>query len=214
VRSGGLQFKRADGRVFGANLIFIDSGDGELTDVVYSFCRGWQNTFPSKGFSALKKRKDEAADERVAGTFFRRYRAQQIGTDTILYEISTNFYKTHLYNNLQITRQDTGEQRSGFCDFPVEYGESYFRQLTAEEKLADGTFHAGGRRNEALDCRILNLCAGDVYLGLKIEEMRDHYRTVEKWDRAALQKINHKFVLDVMVKALVPKRLDNGPRVE
>jgi phage terminase large subunit GpA-like protein len=212
VRNNGFQFKRADGRIFGVNLIFIDSGDGELTDVVYSFCRGWQNTFPSKGFSALKKRKDENADERVAGTFFRRFRAQQIGTDTLLYEISTNFYKTHLYNNLQIARQDVGEQRAGFCDFPVEYGENYFRMLTSEEKLSDGTFHAGGRQNEALDVRVMNLCAGDVYLGLKIEEMRDYYRTEEKWDRSALQKINHKFVLEAMSRALSPKKLDNGLR--
>ena len=205
VRSGGLRFKRDDGREFGVNLIFVDSGDGNLTDVVYTFCQSWDNTFPSKGFSALKKRKDEKGDERIAGEFFRRFRAQPIGGNTVLYEISTNFYKTHLYNNLQIKRADTGEQRAGFCDFPVDYNESYFRMLTAEEKLGDGSFRASGRRNEALDCRVMNLCAGDVYLAHKIEEMRDYHRTEHSWTRAQLQVINHNFVLEVLTRAMAPR---------
>jgi phage terminase large subunit GpA-like protein len=205
VRNGGFRFKRDDGYPFGVNLIFIDSGDGELTNVVYDFCQGWDNTYPSKGFSALKKRKTEKEDERIAGTFFRRFRAQPIGGNTILYEISTNFYKTHLYNNLLIKRQPTGEQRAGFCDFPVDYGESYFRMLTAEEKLSDGSFKASGRLNEALDCRVMNLCAGDVYLAFKIDELRDYHRTEHSWTRAQLQKINHNFVLEVLTRATAPK---------
>jgi phage terminase large subunit GpA-like protein len=211
VRNGGFRFKRDDGYPFGVNLIFIDSGDGELTNVVYDFCQGWDNTYPSKGFSALKKRKTEKEDERIAGTFFRRFRAQPIGGNTILYEISTNFYKTHLYNNLLIKRQPTGEQRAGFCDFPVDYGESYFRMLTAEEKLSDGSFKASGRLNEALDCRVMNLCAGDVYLAFKIDELRDYHRTEHSWTRAQLQKINHNFVLEVLTRATAPK-LAKGKR--
>ena len=213
VRAGGFRFQRDDGREFGVNLTFIDSGDGEITNVVYDFCQGWDNTFPSKGFSALKKRKGEKEDERIAGTFFRRFRAAPIGGNNVLYEISTNFYKTHLYNNLQIKRQDTGEQRAGFCDFPVDYGEDYFRMLTAEEKLSDGSFKASGRRNEALDCRVMNLCAGDVYLAFKIDELRDYHRTEHGWTRAQLQKINHNFVLEVLSRAMAP-RLAKGKKEE
>jgi phage terminase large subunit GpA-like protein len=214
ARDGGLLFQRDDGRQFGVNLIFIDSGDGDVTNIVYDFCRGWDNTFPSKGFSALKKRKNEKADERIAGSFFKRFRAQTIGTGTILYEISTNFYKTMLYNNLNIARQDTGEQRAGFCDFPVDYGEAYFKELTAAEKLRDGSFSTSGRKHDALDCRVYNLCAGDVYLAHKIEELRDFYRTNHSWNRAQLQAVNHTFVLEMLTRSVAPRASKAGRKRE
>lgn len=206
VKNGGFLFQRDDGRKFEVNLTFADSGDGELTDVVYTFCQGWDNTYPSKGFSALKKRKNEKGDERIAGTFFKRFRAQPIGGHSLLYEISTNFYKTHLYNNLKINKADTGPQRAGFCSFPVDYGEKYFKMLTAEEKLSDGTFTAGGRRNEALDVRVMNLCAGDVYLGMKIKSIRDHHRIEEGWNMAQLEKINHNYALEFLTRVMAPRQ--------
>lgn len=205
VRAGGFRFQRDDGREFGVNLIFIDSGYGDSTDVVYDFCQGWDNTFPSKGFSALKKRKNEKGDERIAGTFFKRYRAQPIGGNTILYEISTNFYKTHFYNNLNIKPEPTGEQRPGFCSFPIDYPERYFEEIRAAEKLRDGTFSTGGRKHDALDCRIYNLCAGDVYLEMRIKEMRDYHRTEQGWNAAQLQKITHNYVLEVLTRATAPR---------
>jgi phage terminase large subunit GpA-like protein len=205
ARAGGFRFQRDDGREFGVNLTFVDSGDGELTSVVYDFCQGWDNTFPIKGFSALKKRKNEKGDERIAGDYFKRYRAAPIGGNAILYEISTNFYKTHLYNNLNIIRADTGEQRAGFCDFPVDYGEGYFKELTAAEKLSDGSFATSGRKHDALDCRVYNLCAGDVYLDMKIKEMRDYHRTEQGWNAAQLQKITHNYVLEVLTRAMAPR---------
>jgi phage terminase large subunit GpA-like protein len=197
---GGLAFKRADGLQFPASLILVDSGDGNLIDQVYAFTARWQSTYPSKGFSALKKQKDEKGDE--AGPHnFKRYRMVKTDRhgDIALVEISTNFYKTHVYANLKIDRQPTDPQRPGFCNFPRDRGERFFQMLTAEEKRSDGSFHAGGRRNEALDCRVMALCAGDVFLDAKVAGLRAAAKTKGSPD-AELLKINHAFVLEILTR--------------
>lgn len=194
ARETEFMFARRDGRRFPVSLIFIDSGDGMFTDVVYRFTQGWQSTFPSKGFSALRKNKKEKGDE-LGFSNFRRYRSVKVGEDITLYEISTNYYKTHLYNNLKIPRQDLDPQKPGFCDFPVDYGENYFRMLTAEERRSDGSFHQPqGRRNEALDCRVMNQCAGDVFLDSEVMHAKAA-AIANGVSKEQAQRINHKTVL-------------------
>jgi phage terminase large subunit GpA-like protein len=197
---GGLSFKRADGLQFPVSLVFIDSGDGPYIDIVYQFASRWDSTFPSKGFSALKKQKHEKGDEAGPHNFkkYRRVQSTRFG-ETEIYEISTNFYKNHVYNNLKITRRDIEPQKPGFCNFPRDRGEKYFAGLTAEEKRSDGSFHNGGRRNEPLDCRAGALCAGDVYLDAKVSAIR----ATAKANGASemdIQKINHAYVLDLLEK--------------
>jgi phage terminase large subunit GpA-like protein len=192
-----MAFERSDGMKFSPSLIFIDSGDGAVTDVVYRFASTWLNTFPCKGFGALKVRKRESGDP-ASPSNFKRYGSVKAGEDLTLYEISTNFYKTTIYNNLKIERQDTEPQKAGFCDFPIDYGEKYFRMLTAEEKRRDGSFHCpAGRRNEALDVRVYNLCAADVYLGKLVYDMRAHYKG-QGWKPHQLEQINHRYVLEIL----------------
>lgn len=209
----GMKYLRSDGLSFTPSLVFIDSGDGNLTDVVYRFCSGWGATYPSKGFSALKKRKGEAGDEQ-SPLNFKRFRAAKLGEASTLYEISTNYYKTHLYNNLKIERRDTGIQKPGFCDFPLDYPESYFRQLTAEEKRRDGSFHCpAGRRNEALDCRVMNLCAADVYLDSEV--LRVKAAAIKNGaTRDQVQVINHRMILDYMTKQVAPISIDQTEKKE
>lgn len=200
AENGGLTFERSDGAKFPTSLVFIDSGDGVYMDIVFAFTRRWDNTYPSKGFSALMKKKKEKGDE--AGPHnFKRYRAARSARqgDTEFYEISTNYYKTNIYNNLKIERQDFDPQRPGFCDFPRERNERYFKMLTAEEKRRDGSFHAGGRRNEALDCRVMNLCAGDVYLDSKVRSMQLAAKANGASD-VEIASINHLFVLEVLTR--------------
>jgi phage terminase large subunit GpA-like protein len=200
----GFKYKRSDGRQFGTVLIFIDSGDGNLTDVVYRFTQQWGDTYPSKGFSALKKRKTEEGDT-IGPSNFKRYRKQKLGEEMSLFEISTNFYKTNLYNNLKISRQDTPPQKPGFCDFPISYDENYFKALTAEEKRIDRdgfpSFHCpSGRRNEALDCRVMNLCAADVFLDQEVM----YYKSVAIQKGATkdqVRNVDHRMILDQMIKA-------------
>jgi len=191
-----LIFRRADGAEFQPQIIFIDSGDGNVTAEVYRFCEGWANTFPIKGFQALKKKKGEPTDD-AGPQNFRRYRAAKSG-DTVFYEISTNYYKTHIYNNLKIKRQDIDPQRPGFCEFPVDYGEKYFDQLTAEEKRTDGSFYCRpGRRNEALDCRVYALCAGDVWLDAQVLDLKLRLKD-EGATPAALQQISRRTIIDAL----------------
>ena len=209
----GLIFARADGMAFTPSLIFIDSGDGNLTDTVYRFCSGWGSTFPSKGFGKLTTRHKEGIDPQGPSNF-RRYRAAKIGESHTLYEVSTNYYKGHLYKNLKIERQDTGKQRPGFCDFPIDYNEKYFRMLTAEEKRRDGTFHCpSGRRNEALDVRVLNQCAADVFLDSEVMRVKAKGMN-EGRTRAEVQVINHRMILDYMAKKTAPLKVDGSGKQE
>lgn len=197
ANNGGLNFKKKNGKPITASIVFIDSGDGNSTDIVYRFTGRWQNTFPIKGFNALKKRKGEKGDE-VGPSNFKRYRTVKIDSDRPLYEISTNYYKSSIYNNLKIERQPAGEQKPGFCDFPVDYPENYFKMLTAEEKKTDGSFHCpSGRRNEALDARVYGLCAADVYLDAKLQE----FRLAAKGNGASpleVQNITHRTIIEIM----------------
>jgi phage terminase large subunit GpA-like protein len=190
--------RKIDGFRFPVSLVFVDSGDGENSDIVYRFCQRWQNTYPSKGFGSIKRRKTEAADE-LTESNIKRYRPVKIGEDVTLYEISTVYYKNQIYNNLRVPRLPVDPQKPGFCDFPIDYSERYFNMLTAEEKLSNGSFDAKGRRNEALDCRVYALCAGDVYLDAEL--------LLYKSDAKArglrpdqIQTITHRTVIDEIAR--------------
>lgn len=192
---GGLTFYRADRRAFTAGLVFIDSGNGNYVDIVYAFAARWQNTYAIKGFSMLTKRKEEKGDE--AGPHnFKRYRAAKL-SDTIVYEISTNHYKTRIYNELKVSRQEMEPQRPGFCNFPLDRGERYFEMLCAAEKRSDGSFHSGSRRDEALDCYVYALCAADVYLDAKVMALRAAAKLKGATD-VEMTQINHTWVLDLL----------------
>ncbi len=194
-----LTFKRKDGFEFPVQIIFIDSGDGTMVHVVYQFTGGWQNTYPISGFSTLKKRKEEKGDELTTSNL-KRYRLVN-NNNVLLIQISTNYYKTHLYNNLNIRRKEFDPQNPGFCDFPADapYDGKYFDMLTAEEKRKDGSFYSAGRHNEALDCRVYNQCAGDFYLDNLVAKFREHYKN--KYHRDELRTIiNHRFALEWLAK--------------
>lgn len=194
-----LQFERLDGFKFSVVLILIDSGDGNLADVVYRFCSGWKSTYPSKGEGLLQAQKKDKGDQ-LSALNFRKYRVSKVGGSDILYLISTNYYKTHLYNNLKIARKEDDLQKPGFCDFPQGYEIEYFKELTCEEKREDGSFHnPGRRRNEALDCRVLNQCACDIYLDSEVAKMKAAYQN-RGYKKEQLQNINHRMVLDFLAK--------------
>lgn len=199
---GGLEYHNKDGLVFPVQLTLIDSGDGVYADVVYTFTQRWDKCYPSKGFSALKRRAKEKKDlniDEAEPTNFKRYRAQKVSESITLFEISTNYYKKHIYRNLRIERVEGQKQKPGFCDFPIDYKERYFQMLTAEELLEDGSFDAGGRRNEALDCRVGNMCGGDVYLDSLVTDLKAKYKA-NGVDVAGLAAINHRFVLQALCK--------------
>lgn len=194
-----LLFTRGiDGFKFPVALVLIDSGDGELTDIVYRFSERWDNTFPCKGFRSIRRRKKEAPDE-LTDSSFKRYRLAKLSEDIYLYEISTVYYKNHIYNNLKIPRMPSEPQKPGFCDFPVDYGEKYFDMLSAEEKMSDGSFVSKGRRNESLDCRVYALCAADVFLDSEVLNYRSH-ATKNGARKDQIMKITHRTIIEEMIK--------------
>jgi phage terminase large subunit GpA-like protein len=196
-RDGSLELKRADGRVFFPVVAFIDSGT--IPDTVYEYCQGMANTFPVKGFNELSKRANEKGDEKTKSNFV-RYRETRINDETKIITISTNYYKNIVYRCLQKKRRDTGAQPPGFSDFPMDYPRKYFEMLTAEERRSDGSFHASGRANEALDCRVYNLCAAELYLDSKVTELRKAFQQ-QGTPAHQLALINSKWVLENLAKS-------------
>lgn len=168
----GLIYSRLDGSKIVCSLVFLDSGDGERTTAVYRFCEQYQGVIPIKGDQWDEIKKIEKGDERK-NSFFKPYRVEKIGESQNLVTIATNHYKTKIYDTINIPRISGEEQRKGFCEFPRDYPDYYFQMLTAEEKHVDGSFHAGGRRNESLDNRVYALCAGDFLLDKWVYEGRE-----------------------------------------
>lgn len=200
--SKNLIFNRKDSFEFPVRMIFVDSGDGTMTDVVYKFTEGWPNTYPISGFSQLTKRKKETGDEMTTSNL-KRFRLVN-NNGVMLYQISTNHYKHNFYSNLNhVQRKGDYDdiQAPGFCDFPADYKGKYFDMLRAEEKREDGSFYAGGRRNEALDARIYNLCAGDVYLQRVVDRFREQYKKDYHPDELKAI-INHRFALKYLSKSV------------
>ena len=180
VESGGMTYTSQDGRKFPVRIVFVDSGDGNVTDVVYRFCARWPGFFASKGqgfIRASHEKKDQS--DSPGASDYKKYRASQIGqSGQYLYLVSTNHYKTLIYNNLKIYRVDEAQQRPGFMEFPLDYNEEYFKELLAEEKAPDGSFQKtkSSQRNEALDARVYATCAADVWLDKKVQELREYWR--------------------------------------
>lgn len=201
-RETKLSFLGAHGRRFGIRRVFVDSGDGPNTETVYRFVTPRNGFFPTKGFNVIKKRRDEKADDDIHPSF-RRYRSVNVGTDKPLVEVNTAHYKNIIYSNLKISRADGVTQKPGFCDFPSDYGSAYFEMLTAEEKRRDGSFYCpSGRRNEALDVRVLNLCAADMLLHEMVLQLQADakHRGVSP-DRVG--QINSKSALDAIAKTIL-----------
>ena len=203
-----LEWIEKTGLEFGNKFVrmgFIDAGDQspEVQGVVQSFCEGLNNIYPIKGFSTLKKREKEKKDELTSN--IKRYRQTQDGTGYII-QVNTVFYKSKIYQNLKIQRnldsESLSDQRPGFCDFPNDYNEHYYKMLTAAEKTTDGGFNSAKRSDEALDCRVYNVCAGDFFLDNFVLSLRGKYK--DKYTPDQLRSIDHKFALDI---------LENNPNI-
>jgi phage terminase large subunit GpA-like protein len=204
---GMFRYERKDGRAFVPVLTLIDSGDGTNIDTVYQFASGWRNTYPCAGVDMLKKKADRGemgAHDEIGKANFDRYRMARQRGDTNVVMISTNYYKHLIYRSLAIPRNDTGEQMPGFCAFPQDYPKTYFEMLTAEERRTDGSFYCpSGRRNEALDVRVYNLAARDLYIDLKIQELREQYQE-RGATKAQLLEVRSPTVLTMLAELVKP----------
>jgi phage terminase large subunit GpA-like protein len=199
AKDSKLKFLRSDGIVFLPKIMLIDAKDGNFRSTVYNFCDQWANTHAAMGFSVLKKRKNEKIDM-VLQNNFKRYRIAKLAGNRTIIEFSGPYYKTHLYRNLQIQKSAMRQQPPGFCSYPADYPEKYFRQLNSEERLKDGSFYLPtGRHNEALDLQVMNLCAGDIYLDNILKDYKDRAKT-NGLPQSTLDKINHRYMLDILAE--------------
>ena len=206
---GRFTFRRADGREFQPVLTLVDAG--VLINVVYQFVAGWRNTYASKGIDALKRKKDRRLDDdgtedELSSRNFDRYRVTRQKDGTPLVSVSTNYYKHMVYDSLRKPYKDGATvQAPGFSAFPQSYTLAYFEMLTAEERRQDGSFWCpSGRRNEALDVRVLNLAARDFWLDAKIDSLREHYRK-RGATQAQLLEIRSPAVLEIMAQEVAGK---------
>ncbi len=173
--NGEFVFTRADGMVFEPRINGVDSGDGARIAVVYAFCDRLINTYPLKGFGGdgLTRRDGERKEDKITRHNWLRYALRKQQGGTMLLQISTNYYKAQLYKNLKQTRNQDGTLPTGFCSYPKDISDAYFKQLTAEDQRVDGTFAPTKKRNEALDLNAYCQCLADLYLDQLVDIERD-----------------------------------------
>lgn len=143
------QITRADGAILNIGVTAIDSGFA--TQTVYEYCKQHEadRVFPIKGASTIGK----PLVSKYSKSNKLRVKLFTIGTDTA---------KQMIYSRLKIHQPGPG-----YCHFPADYPEEYFKQLTAERiqtKFINGHptrvwVMPKSRRNEALDCRVYGLAA-------------------------------------------------------
>lgn len=205
AESGGMNFEFNSGIEISPVILFMDANDNFSTASVYEFTSKWKHAFPIRGAGTLKKRKTERSDnqdrvESTASSNVKRFRWIKADNDMAVVMISTNYYKNLLYRRLKIKRVDGSIQKVGYCDFPITYNSDYFKGLTAEEALTDGTFHCpSGRRNEPLDCRVYALAAADVWLDQRVTDLKSFGKR-KGWKQGKIQNINSVMVLNKLAE--------------
>jgi len=139
------RFKTEDGRELDIRAACIDSG-GHYTQAVYNFVRPREGRriFAIKGMAGESR----PIASRPTRNNIGKIRLFTLGVDNI---------KELIFSRLKITMQG-----AGFCHFPDDRPDEYFKQLAASEKIVT-KFHKGfprrefvktRTRNEALDCRV------------------------------------------------------------
>lgn len=142
--------KTSDGRILPVSSACVDSG-GHQTQRVYEYCknREYNRIYAIKGASQIGK----PLVSKFSKANKLRVKLFTIGTDTA---------KQMIYSRLKIHQPG-----AGYCHFPADYPEEYFKQLTAERiqtRFVNGHptriwVMPKGRRNEALDCRVYGMAA-------------------------------------------------------
>jgi phage terminase large subunit GpA-like protein len=146
------------------------NADGSTTQATYAYLKRWRghNVFGIKG---------RASDPTIREPIWPKAPSQvrtRAGTTVPLHTVRTDIAKDVHYARLKIE-----EPGPGYCHFPIEADETYFKGLVAEVKkprLVRGRnvyyWHLPQhRRNEPLDCRVYNICALEALESLGLVDL-------------------------------------------
>jgi phage terminase large subunit GpA-like protein len=157
------QYQTEDGRSLDIRAACIDSG-GHYTQAVYNFVRSREGRriFAIKGMAGESR----PIVSRPTRNNIGKIRLFTLGVDNI---------KELIFSRLKITIEG-----AGYCHFPNDRPDEYFKQLAASEKIVT-KFHKGfprrefvktRTRNEALDCRVYAIGALAI-LNLNLNTLAD-----------------------------------------
>jgi len=141
---------------------------GHHTDEVYRYtkAREYRRIFACQGRSGFTRPVLGKLSNNTQKAAKTRMGAARVGA--LLAPVGTDTVKDQLFTWLKLE-----ERAPGYCHFPKsdDYGEDYFRQLTAEKKVKkyrnsliswEYKLRTAGIRNEALDCRVYARAAVDL----------------------------------------------------
>jgi len=185
-------FPTASGARLPISRMFVDSGDGTITNYVY----GWVRTQDPARVTAIKGYEGGASPVgQPSQVDIKRGDGTKDAFGLKIKTVKPSHFKGELYAALKL-RPPTEEEivaglgyPPGYCHFPKgkNYGDEHFKQLTAEQ-LTSRKNRKTGRivmewqqirpRNEALDCRVYaRAAAWDFGLDQAQEE---HWRALEE----------------------------------
>ena len=149
--------KRLSGLIMAIRSVCVDSG-GHHTQKVYKVCKANERI----GFKAIKGEGGE-------GKPFLKRPTKNNTPKCRLYNLGVDEAKSNLYYNLK--HEEAGPN---YCHFPTGrgYDADWFKQLTSEQKLVkwvkgDKSYYwrmkKGHNKNEALDIRVYNMAAIELF---------------------------------------------------
>lgn len=170
----------------GLRVMVVDTG-GHFTQSVYKFCEHRPRAIAIKGMPGWGR------------PFVGRPLKNTIG-DALVYPLGVDVIKETVVSRLKVTDPDD----PGYCRFPAEYNDNYFRMITAEELqtvfkrgIKKRVWKPVRKRNEAFDNRVYNTGAlAMLSIDLKSERRR-------------LLRIAEKSARPKKKKKIVPNRKSN-----
>ncbi len=158
------KYPHASGLEMPIAAMAVDSGFN--TQTVYS----WTRTYPANRVLAVKG--VDAATVLVGAPTKVDIKAdgRRLRRSLLLWPVCGGIAKSELFGWLRLEPVEDGTTPDGACEFP-EYGEEFFRQLTAEQLVSRRTRRGyvrmdweviPGRQNHALDARVYARAAAQV----------------------------------------------------
>ncbi|MCP4677080.1 MAG: hypothetical protein GY854_16510, partial [Deltaproteobacteria bacterium] len=180
-------WKADDGKIYPVAFSLIDAG--YRTHNVYNFVSKYPVTPPAVmgKVSAIMGR--ETPPKTAEMPQFSDYQSKKYGITA--YNVNSTIYKDRLAVNLRRDWNTGDLQPLGYCNFPSEYGDDFFRQYEAEEKKEKKYTSNSKTRfvwspkpnseNHAWDCGYYNLVAVDMIC----YEINKYYLDTERIDYSA-----------------------------